>query len=174
MSYNTLSNKFFIRPFSKGFYNSKSYEQEQDFRGYNAGFKTNSPAGPSEARFLAGGSVHGARLAETGLHCSLSTSSHFTAPALRLSKTHLSADRPEEGSGLPMFFGSFPCSFQLSERPQAALCYVLLSVVPSRCFCQCRIAGWAQNHCTSTALPREPRFSCAPGMILPVTFSSCH
>lgn len=77
MSYKTLSNKFFIRPFSKGFYNSKSYNQEQDYKDYNAGFKPNLPAGPSEAWFLAGGSVLGARLAEAGAHCSLSTSSHF-------------------------------------------------------------------------------------------------
>lgn len=112
--------------------------------GYNAGFRTILPAGSSENWFLAGGSVLGARLAETGLHCSLSTSSHFTALHLCLTKTHLTADRPgEEGSGLPMGFGSFLCSFQpqLSEQPQAALCYVLLSLVLGHCFCQCLVAG---------------------------------
>ena len=90
------------------------------------------PAGPSEAWFLAGGSALGARLAETRLHCSLSASSHFTAPTRCLTQTHLAADRPgEEGSGLPVFFGSFLCSFQpqISEQPQAALCYALLSIV---------------------------------------------
>ena len=86
----------------------------------------------------------GARLAETGLRCSLSTSSHFTAPALCLTKIRLTADRAgEEGSGLPVFFGSFLCSFQprLSEQPEAALCYVLLSLVLGHCFCQCLVAG---------------------------------
>ncbi|KAM9561995.1 LOW QUALITY PROTEIN: profilin-4, partial [Guaruba guarouba] len=28
-----------------------------------------------------------------------------------------------------------------------------------------KLAGWTQNHCTSTALPREPPFSCASDMI---------
>lgn len=114
------------------------------FRGYNAGFKSNLSAAPSQAWFLAGGSVLGARLAETGLLCSLSTSSHFTDPALCSTKVKLTADRPgEEGSGLPVFFGSFPYSFQpqQSEQPQAALCYVLLSIFLGHCFCQCLIAS---------------------------------